>query len=82
MAAWIPDPPEVPPTHDQFPQRAKQPCLLSLETFFHAFRATPAQPATINPGGGRFELIIMFHPDFIVFQPLLHGMQVEIPLRQ
>jgi hypothetical protein len=30
----------------------------------------------------RFALAIVPHPDFILFQPLLNGIQVEIPLGQ
>jgi len=82
MAAWIPDPPEVPTTHDQLSQRAEQPCLFSLEPLFHAFRAPPAQPPAIKPRGGRLDFAIAFHLDFIVSQPLLHGVQIEIPLGQ
>jgi hypothetical protein len=82
MAAWIPDSPQVPSTHDQFSKSAKQPCLFSLKTFFHAFRAPVAQPATIKPRTVRLEFAIMPHPDFIVFQPLLHGIQIKIPLGQ
>jgi hypothetical protein len=36
----------------------------------------------IKPGPVRFEFAIVPHPYFIVFQPPLHGIQVEIPLGQ
>ena len=36
----------------------------------------------IKPGAVRFEFPIVPHPDFIFFQPLLHGIQIEIPLGQ
>jgi hypothetical protein len=36
----------------------------------------------IKPGAVRLEFAIMSYSDFIVFQPLLHGVQIEIPLGQ